>query len=385
MSEPKDTTGTPGEQGRPTASDAAAQAAERQDKARRRPGAGLGAIRESVAYRIPDAKPELSPALIAKLGAEAFGSFVVVLAGLGVALYAGFTGLGGGPLAVGLAFGLGYLAAAITVGHVSGAHFNPALTLGAAIAQRVPWRDVIPYWVAQLVGSAFAAAVLFVAIASFPALGGAERTFFATVANGFGEHSPIAAVSGAAGEGFGMWGALLIECVVTAVFVGVALGSTDRRSNPALAPFSIGLILAVMLLVAIPVTNGSVNPARSTAAAIFSDSWAFGQLWVFWVAPLVGAAIAAIVYRAFAPDPSHEGLRPEVARAEGEVAVDDRTTTTTTRAPGGPGATGSSGSAGSAGSAGAAEAAGATGAAPGTASTPDRDDRPEPPSPSAPA
>lgn len=384
MSEPKDTTGTPSEQGRPTTSDAAAEAAERSghDPARRRPAAGLGAIRESVAYRLPDAKPELSPALIAKLGAEAFGSFVVVLAGLGVALYAGFTGLGGGPLAVGLAFGLGYLAAAIAVGHVSGAHFNPALTLGAAIAQRVPWRDVIPYWVAQLVGSAFAAAVLFVAIASFPALGGAERTFFATVANGFGEHSPIAAVSGAAGEGFGMWGALLIECVVTAVFVGVALGSTDRRSNPALAPFSIGLVLAVMLLVAIPVTNGSVNPARSTAAAIFSDSWAFGQLWVFWVAPLVGAAIAAIVYRAFAPDPSHEGLRPEVDRAEGEVAVDDRTTTTTTRTPGGPGAAGASGATGAAGSAG---ATGAAGAAPGTTSAPDRDDRPGPTPPSTPA
>ncbi|MDM8086525.1 aquaporin [Cellulomonas cellasea] len=361
MSEPQDTTGTPGAGDRP-ASDAAADAAARSREEQGRPrGAksGPGSVRESLAYRLPAGKGTASPALIARIGAEAFGSFVVVLAGLGVALYAGFTGLGGGPLAVGIAFGFGYLAASVAVGHVSGAHFNPALTLGAAIAQRVPWRDVIPYWIAQLVGSAFAAAVLFVAIASFPALGGAERTFFATVANGFGEHSPIAAVSGAAGEGFGMWGALLIECIVTAVFVGVALGSTDRRSTTLLSPFSIGLGLAVMMLVAIPITNGSLNPARSTAAAIFSESWAFGQLWVFWVAPLVGAAIAAIVYRAFAPEPSFEGLQPEVD--------DDFITVTGTGAATGTGA---------------GPATGATGR-PGQGGT--GDDTPEPPRPGSPA
>jgi len=369
MSEPQDTSGTPGTTGRGSASDAAgSQHREREqqrdqsrrglprrephsDQGRRAERARPGAVSESVAYSLPGrGTGPLAPTLIAKLGAEAFGAFVLVLSGLGVALYAGFTGLGGGPLAVALGFGLGYLAAAIAVGHVSGAHFNPAVTLGAAIAQRISWRDLVPYWIAQLVGSAFAAAILFVAIATFPALEGAERTFFATVANGFGEHSPIAAVSGAAGEGFGLWGALLIECVVAAVFVGVALGSTDRRSNRALAPFSIGFALAVMLLVSIPVTNGSVNPARSTAAAIFSEGWAFGQLWVFWVAPLVGAAIAAVVYRAFAPEPSEEGLQPQDEdEDDDEVVVVEETVTSTGTSDAGPGRAGGAATGGTGG------------------------------------
>ncbi|MFI2755159.1 aquaporin [Cellulomonas sp. P22] len=303
MSEPKDTPDTPG----PPVPDETP--ATRQGH--RSPTGPADAVVEDVAYTIPAGRFVDSSALLPRLGAEAFGTFLLVIAGLGVALYSGFTGLGGGPLAVGLAFGLAYVAGAVALGHVSGAHFNPAVTLGAAIAGRSPWRDVVPYWLAQLIGGAFAAAVLFVALASFPALDGAEKTFFSTTANGFGDHSPIGAVSGAGGSGFSLWGALIIEAVLTATFVGVVLGSTDRRSTKAHAPFSIGLVYTVLLLAAIPVTNGSLNPARSTAAAIFSEGWAFGQLWLFWVAPLVGAAVAALVYRAFVPEPVEDNLQQE--------------------------------------------------------------------------
>ncbi|CAN5236795.1 aquaporin Z [soil metagenome] len=252
------------------------------------------------------------PSLVARLGAEAFGTFFLVLAGLGVALYAGVTGVGGGPLAVALAFGIAVLASAIAVGHVSGGHFNPAVTFGAAVAGRTAWRDVLPYWLAQLVGGALAAALLYVAAASLPALAGNERKFFSSVANGFGAHSPIGAQTG--GEGFGLLGALLIELVVTAVFVGVILGATDRRSAHTQAPFAIGLTLAIGVLIALPVTNAALNPARATAAAIFSEGWAFKQLWLFWVAPLAGAGIAALVYRAFVAERVQDDLlgEPEI-------------------------------------------------------------------------
>jgi len=265
-------------------------------------------------YGIPAGYPAdvavaTGPGLVARLGAEAFGTFFLVLAGLGVALYAGLQGVGGGALAVALAFGIAVLASAIAVGNVSGGHFNPAVTFGAAVAGRTAWRDVLPYWVAQLVGGALASALLYVVAASLPALAGNERTFFSSVANGFGKHSPIGAQTG--GEGFGLLGALLIELVVTAVFVGVILGATDRRSAHQQAPFAIGLTLTVGLLIAIPVTNGALNPARATAAAIFSDSWAFTQLWLFWVAPLAGAGIAALVYRAFAAEPVQDDLLGE--------------------------------------------------------------------------
>jgi aquaporin Z len=279
-------------------------------------------------YGIPAEDPAeivvtTGPGLVARLGAEAFGTFFLVLAGLGVALYAGITGVGGGPLAVALASGIAFLASAIAVGHVSGGHFNPAVTFGAAVAGRTAWRDVLPYWLAQLVGGALASGLLFVAAASLPALAGKERTFFSSVANGFSVHSPIAAQTG--GEGFGLLGALLIELVVTAVFVGVILGATDRRSAHQQAPFAMGLTLAVGLLIAIPVTNGALNPARATAAAIFSESWAFTQLWLFWVAPLAGAGIAALVYRAFAPERVRDDLLgepdiEEIVAAEEHVA-----------------------------------------------------------------
>lgn len=250
------------------------------------------------------------PSLFAKLGAEAFGTFLLVIAGLGVALYLSVSGISS-ALAVGLAFGLAVLAGAIAVGHISGGHFNPAVTIGAAIAGRTPWKDVLPYWLAQLIGATAAAAVLFTTIPDkLPGLlaQGADATkksFFSGVANGFAEHSPLSVASQGQVE-FTLVSALLVEIVVTALFVGVILGATDRRASNVSAPLAIGLALAVLILVAIPITNASLNPARSFAAAVFSDSWAWKQLWVFIVAPVVGAGLAGLVYRAFAAEPPEE-------------------------------------------------------------------------------
>jgi aquaporin Z len=252
------------------------------------------------------------PSLLAKLGAEAFGTFLLVTAGLGVALYLSVSGVSS-ALAVGLAFGLAVLAGAIAVGHISGGHFNPAVTIGAAIAGRTPWKDVAPYWIAQLFGATAATAVLFTTIPDkLPGLlaQGAEATkksFFSSLANGYGEHSPLS-VASQGQVGFTLVSALLIEIVVTALFVGVILGATDRRATNVSAPLAIGLALAVLILVAIPITNASLNPARSFAAAVFSESWAWKQLWLFFVAPIVGAAVSGLVYRAFAAEPVEGNL-----------------------------------------------------------------------------
>lgn len=266
-----------------------------------------------VAYEIPAGTVVVTgSSLLARLGAEVFGTFFLVLAGLGIAVYGTINSYG--PLPVALGFGIALLAGAIAVGNVSGAHFNPAVTFGAAIAGRTAWRDVLPYWLAQLVGGALAAAVVFITIPSaLPGLIAAEgnaKTFFSALSNGYGPHSPLSTASQGQVE-FGLVTALLIEVVVTAVFMGVILASTDRRAAHVQAPFAIGLALTILILVAMPITNASLNPARSTASAIFSESWAFGQLWVFWVAPLAGAALAALVYRAFAAEPPADNLLEE--------------------------------------------------------------------------
>jgi len=190
------------------------------------------------------------------------------------------------------------------------------VTLGAAIGGRTAWRDVLPYWLAQLVGGILAAAILFITIPSkLPALldtsgSATAKSFFSGVSNGYGAHSPLSKLSSGQVE-FSLVIALLVEIVVTAVFGGVILGATDRRSANKQAPFAIGLSLAVLILVALPVTNASLNPARSSATAIFSESWALSQLWLFWVAPLVGAALAGLVYRAFAAEPAEDNLLEE--------------------------------------------------------------------------
>jgi len=278
-------------------------------------------VEEIDAYVVPAGTAIVTgPSLVARLGAEVFGTFFLVLAGLGVALYASSTfaatGGGTGGLGVALAFGIAVAGGAAAVGYVSGGHFNPAVTFGAALAGRTSWRDVVPYWLAQLVGGAIAAAVLFISVpAKLPAAvaqdgKGSARSFFSAVANGFGEHSPLGVGSQGAVQ-FSLLQALLIEAVVTAVFVGVILGVTDRRSKSVVGPFAIGLTLAVLILIAMPVTNASLNPARSTAAAIFSEGWAFKQLWLFWVAPLLGGAIAGLIYRAFAAEPADDNLLGE--------------------------------------------------------------------------
>ncbi|MEK8225538.1 aquaporin [Oerskovia sp. M15] len=220
--------------------------------------------------------------------------------------------------------GIALLGGIAAVGHISGGHFNPAVTLGAAIGGRTAWADVLPYWLAQLVGATIASAVLFATIPSsaLPILqqsgliaDATQQAFLSGTANGFGEHSPLAAATNGA-FAFDVWAAIIIEVVATAIFVGVILGVTDKRSNSKLAPVAIGLTLTVLLLLAAPFTNASINPARSFAAAVFAGGWTWGQLWVFIVAPLAGAAIAALFYRAFAFTPVQDDLL-----AEEEVVV----------------------------------------------------------------
>jgi aquaporin Z len=226
-------------------------------------------------------------AMTQRLGAEFFGTFWLVLGGCGSAvLAAGYPGLGIGFAGVALAFGLTVVTMAYAVGHISGAHFNPAVTLGLWVGGRIPAGDILPYWVAQVLGATAAAAVLYVIASGAP--GFSLDGGFA--ANGYGEHSP---------GGYSMMAALVAEIVLTAFFLFVIMGATDGRAPAGFAPLAIGLCLTLIHLISIPVTNTSVNPARSTSQALFAGDWAMDQLWLFWVAPLVGAAIGGFVYKTF--------------------------------------------------------------------------------------
>jgi aquaporin Z len=221
-----------------------------------------------------------------RLGAEFFGTFWLVLGGCGSAvLAAAFPEVGIGLLGVALAFGLTVLTMAYAVGHISGGHFNPAVTVGLWAGGRFPSREIAPYAVAQVLGAVVAAAVLYV-IASGKAGFDVVQSGFA--ANGYGAHSP---------GGYSMLAGLVAEVVLTAFFLVVILGSTSPRAPAGFAPIAIGLCLTLIHLVSIPVTNTSVNPARSTGQALFVGGWALAQLWLFWVAPILGAAVAGIVYR----------------------------------------------------------------------------------------
>lgn len=220
------------------------------------------------------------------LAAEFFGTFWLVFGGCGSAvLAAAFPELGIGFAGVSLAFGLTVLTMAYAVGGISGGHFNPAVSLGLAIANRFAWKDVLPYWLAQIAGSVVAAAFLF-AVAS----GNAGFVTGGFASNGFGDLSP---------GGYSMQAALLIEIVLTAGFLIVILGATSKAAPTGFAPIAIGLALTLIHLVSIPVTNTSVNPARSTGVALFAETAAVPQLWLFWLAPLIGAAIGAAVWRYF--------------------------------------------------------------------------------------
>ncbi|HOX70715.1 aquaporin Z [Dokdonella sp.] len=220
-----------------------------------------------------------------RLIAEFFGTFWLVFGGCGSAvLAAGFPELGIGFVGVALAFGLTVLTMAYAVGHVSGGHFNPAVSIGLVFGGRFAARDLIPYVVAQVIGAIAAAGILYL-IASGKA-GFDASTGFAS--NGFGEHSP---------DGYSMQAALIAEVVLTAFFVLIIMGATDRRAPAGFAPIAIGLALTLIHLISIPVTNTSVNPARSTGVALFQGSWAISQLWLFWLAPLLGGAIGGLLYK----------------------------------------------------------------------------------------
>jgi aquaporin Z len=218
-------------------------------------------------------------------GAEFFGTFWLVLGGCGSAvLAAAFPSVGIGLLGVSLAFGLTVLTMAYAIGHISGCHLNPAVSIGLCVGGRFPASKLLPYIVAQVLGAIAAGGVLFL-IASGKA-GFDVAAGFAS--NGFDEHSP---------GGYSLLAALICEVVMTMMFLIVILGATDKRAPAGFAPLAIGFCLTLIHLISIPVTNTSVNPARSTGVAVYVGGWAVAQLWLFWVAPIVGAVLGAIVYR----------------------------------------------------------------------------------------
>ena len=224
--------------------------------------------------------------LTKKLSAEFLGTFWLVFGGCGAAvLAAAFPTLGIGFVGVALAFGLTVLTMAYAIGHISGCHLNPAVSVGLMVGKRFPASDLIGYIIAQVAGAICASGLLFIIASGKPGFDLAGG--FAS--NGYGLHSP---------GGYSLAACLTAEIVLTFMFLMIILGSTDKRAPQGFAPVAIGLGLTLIHLISIPVTNTSVNPARSTGPAIFVGGWAIEQLWMFWVAPIVGAAIAGIVYPA---------------------------------------------------------------------------------------
>ena len=220
-----------------------------------------------------------------KYGAEFFGTFWLVLGGCGSAvLAAAFPNVGIGLLGVALAFGLTVLTMAFAIGHISGCHLNPAVSLGLWAGGRFPAKELLPYIVSQVVGAVLAGGVLYL-IASGKAGFDLSAGF---ASNGYGAHSP---------GGYSLHAALITEVVMTMMFLLVILGATDQRAPQGFAPIAIGLCLTLIHLISIPVTNTSVNPARSTGVAVFVGGWAISQLWLFWVAPIIGGMLGAAIYR----------------------------------------------------------------------------------------
>ncbi|WP_404973190.1 aquaporin Z [Vibrio campbellii] len=221
-----------------------------------------------------------------KYMAEVFGTFWLVLGGCGSAvLAAGFPDVGIGLLGVSLAFGLTVLTMAFAIGHISGCHLNPAVTIGLWAGGRFDTKDVAPYIIAQVIGGVIAGGILYV-IATGQA--GFDVVGSGFAANGYGAHSP--------GQ-YSMVAALVTEVVMTMMFLIVIMGATDKRAPQGFAPIAIGLCLTLIHLISIPVTNTSVNPARSTGVAVFVGDWAVSQLWLFWVAPIVGGILGALIYK----------------------------------------------------------------------------------------
>jgi aquaporin Z len=233
-----------------------------------------------------------------KLAAEFLGTFWLVFGGCGsMVIAAAFPGLGIGFVGVALAFGLTLLTMVYAIGHISGCHLNPAVSVGLAVAKRFPAAELLPYIGAQVAGAILASSVLFVIASGKPGFdlsGG-----FA--ANGYDAHSL---------GGYSFVACLVAEVVLTFMFLVIVLGATDRRAPQGFAGIAIGFGLTLIYLIGIPITNMSVNPARSTGPALFVGGWALGQLWLFWVAPILGAAVAGLAYRALAAEPALPQLKP---------------------------------------------------------------------------
>lgn len=222
--------------------------------------------------------------------AECIGTFWLVLGGCGSAvLAAGFPDVGIGLLGVSLAFGLTVLTMAYAIGHISGCHLNPAVSVGLWAGGRFPANELMPYIMAQVIGAILGAGALYLIASGQPSFD--LSAGFAS--NGFGAHSP---------DGYSMVAALVAEIVLTMMFIFVIMGATDKRAPAGLAPIAIGLCLTLIHLISIPVTNTSVNPARSTGVALFVGDWALAQLWLFWLAPIVGGFIGAKLYRVVAKE-----------------------------------------------------------------------------------
>lgn len=223
-----------------------------------------------------------------KLVAEFFGTFWLVFGGVGSALYAGgFPELGIGFVGVSLAFGLTVVTMAYAVGHISGGHFNPAVSIGLWAGKRFSGKELLPYIIAQLVGAAFAGLVLYLIQSGKPGFNIADSGFGC---NGYGEHSI---------GGYSLLSALIAEVVLTAMFLIVIMGVTDKKAPAGFAPLAIGLALALIHLISIPIDQTSVNPARSTGVALIKGGWALQQLWLFWVAPIIGGILGGLIYNLF--------------------------------------------------------------------------------------
>lgn len=227
-----------------------------------------------------------------KLAAEGIGTFWLTFGGCGSAVIAaGFPDVGIGLLGVSLAFGLTVVTMAYAIGHISGCHLNPAVTVGLAAGGRFPPAQIVPYVIAQVVGAIVAAALLYVIASGGPGFSLADG--FA--ANGYGEHSP---------GNYSLVACLIAEVLLTMMFLFVIMGATHGKAPAGFAPLAIGLALTLIHLISIPITNTSVNPARSTGPALFVGGWALSQLWLFWVAPLVGGALGGVLYRWLSEEPS---------------------------------------------------------------------------------
>ena len=237
--------------------------------------------------------------MIRKLAAEFIGTFWLVLGGCGSAVLAAKFGGDGNPLGIGLlgvslAFGLTVLTGAYALGHISGGHFNPAVSFGLWAGGRFPARELLPYIIVQVLGGLFAGFILFHIASGAPGFAIDPNAAGAFASNGYGSHSQ---------GGYSLNAAFLTEIVMTAMFLVVILGATHARAPVGFAPIAIGLALTLIHLISIPVTNPSVNPARSTGPALFVGGWALQQLWLFWLAPLIGAAIGGALYRGLAKEP----------------------------------------------------------------------------------